>query len=272
MSNCKLFIFIFSSPFTSSNVIRTYQAIWMFIFSWNSIYFLKFYLLWTKHLHLQDNFIFKSTTIFVCFSVVYSNLLLFSVWHKTLFHAVASKLVQLRVTNHKDISRSNVYTNSQSACINKSKKSFLQSISSKWQDYDQNISEMQCEIVLLCLSVCGCVCANLKWLREKWESQSHSLIEPFPTESRRNAEILSIVRLPSAISRDQFDMLALRWMFLWIFLFNVSAFNFLHEQRQSCGVCIWRNGENDQIFRQIRTKNVSTQVLRCSARLLTFSV
>lgn len=54
-------------------------------------------------------------------------------------------------------------------------------------------------------------------------------------------------------------------MFLWIFLFNVSAFNFLHEQRQSCGVCIWRNGENDQIFRQIRTKMYR---YKCYAALL----
>lgn len=148
MSNCKLFIFIFSCPFPLSNVIRV--RIWMFIF-------LEIQFIFSNSIYSGQNIsickiiLFKSTTIFVCFSVVHSNLLLFFVWHKTLFHAVASKLVQLRVTNHKDISCSNVYTNSQSACINKSKKSFLQSISNKWQDYDQNISEMQCEIVLLCV-------------------------------------------------------------------------------------------------------------------------
>lgn len=43
-------------------------------------------------------------------------------------------------------------------------------------------------------------------------------------------------------------------MFLWIFCYSISVFNFLHEQRRLCGVCVWRNVENDKVFRQMRMK------------------
>lgn len=110
----------------------------------------------------------------------------------------------------------------------------------KWQVYNRNISQMCNAIVFVLISSGSAKC------------EIHNRIAQSNRRNSISHHRIVFFSYRLTISRDQFDMLALRWMFLWIILLSISVFNFLHEQRWSCGVCIWRYDVNGKVFRQMR--------------------